>query len=473
VKVSKLLSIGAFGAMTIMAVAQNNIIEEVAWWIGDQPIYKSDIEDSYQNMQSQHEDIDGDPYCVIPEQLAIEKLFLHQAEIDSVEIPDNQVTQMVDQQINYLIANLGTQQKVEEFYHRPLPEVREQLRDVIKNHQLVEEVQSSLTKNVKATPAEVRRYYSSLPKDSVPYVPLKVEVQIMTLNPVIPREEIDEVKARLRDYADRVNKGESDFGTLAILYSEDGSSLRGGEIGFIGRGNLEPEYAAAAFNLNDTKKVSKIVETQFGYHIIQLIEKRGDRINTRHILLRPKVSDKDLLEAVNRLDTVRQDILAEKYSFEDAVPYVSQDKDTRNNRGQMINQSENTTRFEMGDLPQEVSRAIADMSVGEISKPFVMKDPKRNRDIVAMVKLSNRIAGHRANMSDDYQQIKDLYEESVKNDIVKKWIEKKIASTYVKIEDGWRNCEFKHSGWIKAADNSNADAKAAPAAVATSATDGK
>jgi peptidyl-prolyl cis-trans isomerase SurA len=180
------------------------------------------------------------------------------------------------------------------------------------------------------------------------------------------------------------------------------------------------------------------------------------------------VSDKDLLEAVNRLDTVRQDILAEKYTFEDAVPYVSQDKDTHNNRGQMVNQSENTTRFEMGDLPQEVSRAVADMSVGEISKPFIMKDPKRNRDIVAMVKLSNRIAGHRANMSDDYQLIKDLYEESVKNDIVKKWIEKKISDTYVKIEDGWRNCEFKHSGWIKTTGSATTSAAttAAPVSVA-------
>ena len=253
--------------MTIMAVAQNNIIEEVAWWIGDQPIYKSEIEETYQTMQSQHSDINGDPYCVIPEQLAVEKLFIHQAEIDSVEIPDNQGMQMVDQQVNYLIANLGTQQKVEEFYHRPLPEVREQLRDMIRNHQLVEEVQSSLTKDVKATPNDVRRYFASLSKDSIPFVPMQVEVQIMTLNPVIPREEIDEVKARLRDYADRVNKGESDFSTLAILYSEDGSSLRGGELGFIGRANLEPEYAAVAFNLNDTKGVENRRDTvRLPYH---------------------------------------------------------------------------------------------------------------------------------------------------------------------------------------------------------------
>lgn len=448
-KINKLTLAGALCALTIAATGQNNIIEEVAWWIGDQPIYKSEIEDAYQTMQAQREDLGGDPYCVIPEKLAIEKLFIHQAELDSVNVPDNQVMQMVDQQINYMIANLGSQQKVEEFYRRPMPEVREQLREMIRNRQMVEEVQSSLTKEVKATPSDVRRFFAKLPADSVPFVPMQVEVKIMTLNPIIPREEIDGVKARLRDYAERVNKGESDFSTLAILYSEDGSSMRGGELGFIGRGNLEPEFAAVAFNLNDPKKVSKIVETQFGYHIIQLIEKRGDRINTRHILLRPKVSDKDLMEAVNRLDTVRQDILAEKFTFEDAVPYVSQDKDTHNNRGQMVNQHNNTTRFEMSELPQEVSREVAKMSVGELSKPFIMKDPKRNRDIVAMVKLTNRIDGHRANMRDDYQLIKDLYEASAKEEILDKWVAKKIKDTYVRIEDGWRDCEFKHKGWIK------------------------
>lgn len=321
--------------------------------------------------------------------------------------------------------------------------------DAMRNNYKVSQVQKSLTDNLKVTPSDVRRYFSSLPADSIPFVPLQVETQIMTLNPVIPREEIDEVKARLRDFADRINKGESDFSTLAILYSEDGSSIRGGELGFMGKGQLVPEYAAVAFNLNDPKKVSKIVETEYGFHIIQLIEKRGDRINTRHILLRPKVSDKDLTEAIHRLDTVRADILAEKVTFEDAIPYVSQDKDTRNNRGVMVNENTGTTRFEMSQLPQEVSREVSKMQVGELSKPFIMKDPKRNRDIVAIVKLTNRIEGHRANLSDDYQMIKGMYEESQKSKIISDWIEKKIKDTYVRIEDGWRNCDFIHEGWIK------------------------
>lgn len=312
-------------------------------------------------------------------------------------------------------------------------------------------MQQALTKNIKATPSDVRRYYDALPKDSIPFVPMQVEVQILTLNPVIPRQEIEEVKARLRDFTDKVSKGESEFSTLAILYSEDReSALRGGEIGFMGRGHLDPEYAAVAFNLSDPKKVSKIVESQYGYHIIQLIEKRGDRINTRHILLRPKVSENDIVDAVNRLDSVRTDMVdGKKFTFEEAVAYLSQDKDTRNNRGTMVNQQNGTPRFEMSELPQEVAKVVNEMNVGDVSKPFVMIDPKLNREVVAIVKLSNRIQGHKANMADDFQLVKDMYENAQREDLLKKWLENKIKDTYVRIEDGWRNCEFTHKGWVK------------------------
>lgn len=448
-KLLKSISVCVFSALALSMMAQNNIIDEVVWWIGDQPIYKSDVEEMYQTMQQHRSDIDGDPYCVIPEELAIEKLFLHQAELDSIEVPNSQLMSEVENQINYMIMQLGSQDKLEEYYHRPMPEIREMLIEMMRNRSMVEQVQSDLTKEVKATPSDVRKYFSELPKDSVPFVPLQVEVQILTINPIIPREEIDEVKARLRDYTDRINKGESEFSTLAILYSEDrGSGIRGGETGFMSKSSLDPEYAAVAFNLNDTKKISKIVQSEFGYHIIQLIEKRGDRINTRHILLRPKVNNKDLTEAVTRLDSLHADILAEKFTFEDAV-YLSQDKDTRRNKGQMVNEETGTTKFEMSHLPQEISRIVNDMTVGEISKPFIMKDPKKNTDIVAMIKLSNRIPAHRANLSEDYQLILNMYESAAKEKIVRDWVEKKIKDTYVRIEDNWRNCEFKHKGWIK------------------------
>lgn len=430
--------------------AQNNIAEEVAWVIGDEPIYKSEIEQAYQEMQQERIPIKGDPYCFIPEQLAIDRLFLHQADLDTVEVQEAMIQQQTDAQMNFLVTNLGSREKVEQYFRKTFPEIREYYSSSMRDRYRISQVKNSLSKNLKVTPSDVRRYFERLPADSIPSVPLQVEVQIITLNPSIPREEIDNVKARLRDYADRVNRGESDFSTLAILYSEAPESARGGEIGFMGRGQLVPEYAAVAFNLNDTKKVSKIVETEYGFHIIQLIEKRGDRINTRHILLRPKVAEKDLIDAISRLDSVRTEIIDEnKYSFEEAARYISQDKDTRYSRGVMVNGETGTTQFEMSQLPQEVAKVVAGLQPGEISKAFVMKDPKRDRDIVAMVKLTNRIDPHTANLADDFQLIKGMYEESAREKIINEWLDKKIRETYIRIEDGWRGCDFEHQGWIK------------------------
>lgn len=449
-KIKNVFIAGAVAFVTTMAFADNNIVEEVAWTIGDEPIYKSEIEQTYQDMLSERTPIKGDPYCVIPEMMAIQRLYLHQADIDTIEVSNGQIQAQVESQINFLINQLGSREKVEEYFRKPIADLRQYYAENITNRQRVRMVQENLTKNIKVTPSDIRRYYESLPKDSIPYVPQQVEVQIITINPVIPRQEIEDVKARLRDYADRVNRGEADFSTLAILYSEAPEGIRGGEIGFMGRAQLVPEYAAVAFNLNDPKKVSKIVETEFGFHIIQLIEKRGDRINTRHILLRPKVAQKDLDDALARLDTLRTDIVDRNVgTFEDAVRFISQDKDTRNSRGVMVNENNGTTRFEMADLPQEVARVVASLQPGEISHPFVMKDPKRDRDIVAMVKLTDRIDAHQANLADDYQLLKSMYENARRQEILQNWLEKKIAETYVRIEDGWRGCDFEHKGWIK------------------------
>ncbi len=443
----KFLLVSLLCAVSMYSFAQNNIIEEVAWVVGDEPIYKSEIEEQYMQMQYDKQPIDGNPYCVIPERMAINKLFLHQAKIDTVEVQDGMVMQQADSRINFFITSLGSKEKVEEYFRKPLPELREQMMEVIREQYTIQQVQENLTKDIEATPADVRKYFSTLSADSVPFVPLQVEVQLITLNPVIPQQEIDDVKARLRDYTNRINSGESDFSTLAILYSEDGSSVYGGEIGFKGRAELVPEYASVAFNLNDTKKVSKIVETEFGYHIIQLIEKRGDRINTRHILLRPKVSEKDLTNALNRLDSIRTDIVDNNFSFEAGAQYISQDKDTRNNNGLMVNQQTGTTRFEMAALPQEIAKVVDTLQVNEISKPFIMVDPKSNKEIVAIVKLKNRIEGHKANMSEDYQMIKAMYENSTKAKIIEDWIRRKQKDTYVRIEEGWRNCEFQYD-WL-------------------------
>lgn len=445
----KFLTFAALVCASYYAIAQDNIAEEVAWVVGDEPIYKSQIEEQYSQMQYENIPIDGDPYCVIPEKLAIEKLFLHQAEIDTIVVEDATVQQEVNARINLFIENLGSKEKVEEYFRKPIPDMREALMEMMKNQYTIQRVQQELTDDVKATPADVRKYFEGLPKDSIPFVPMQVEVQIISIKPVIPQQEIEEVKSRLRDYANRVNTGESEFSTLAILYSEDGSSVRGGEVGFKGRTELLPEYASVAFNLTDPKKASKIVETEAGFHIIQLIEKRGDKINTRHILLKPKVSEKELTEGIERLDSLRSDLVAKKFTFEEAAQYLSQDKDTRNNQGLMVNQQNLNTKFEMAQLPQEVAKQVDKLNIGEISEPFIMIDQKTNREIVAIAKLKSRIEGHKANLRDDYEVLKQMYENHAKREIIANWISQKIENTYIYIEDGWRDCDFEHKGWLK------------------------
>ena len=436
-------------AVVATAMAQNNVAEEVAWVIGDEPIFKSDIEEQYQQALYERVAIDGNPYCVIPEKMAVDKLFLDQARIDTVEVQSSTISAEVESRINFFIANLGSKEKVEEYFRMPLPRLREKLNEVYSDQYCIQQVQSELTKNVKATPADVRKYFNTLPKDSLPYIPMQVETQIITINPVIPQQEIDEVKARLRDYAQQVNSGEREFSTLAILYSQDQSTaVYGGETGFQSRSVLLPEYANAAFNLNDSKRVSNIVETDDGFHIIQLIEKRGDRVNTRHILLLPKVSDKDLTDALTRLDSVRSDIIAGKHTFEEMAMYISQDKDSRNNNGNMLNEKNHSSRFEMADLPAEVGKKVSLMKPGEISEPFVMINPKTRREQVAMVKLVKRVDGHKADLAEDYMIIKEMCEAAAKEQIIHDWVVQKQKSVYVYIEEGWRNCDFKYD-WLK------------------------
>ena len=423
----------------IAAPVKRNVVDEVAWIVGDEPIFRSEIEDQYAQMRSEGTSVAGDPYCVIPERIAVEKLYLHQAKIDTVEAPEGQVQGSVDKRLAFFINNFGSREKVEEYFRKPYAQLREQLLEVMRNNYIIEQVQHNLTKDVKATPNDVRKYFSTLPEDSIPYVPMQVEAQIISINPVIPAQEIEDVKARLRDYADRVNRGESEFSTLAIMNSEDGSAMQGGELGYQSRSSWVPEFANVAFNLNDPKKVSRIVETEYGYHIIQLIDKRGDQVNVRHILLTPKVNEKDLREATVRLDSLRKEIVAGKFPFEDAARYVSQDKDTKNNRGVMVNPQTGSPRFEMQELPPEVARRVEMMKPGDVSEAFIMKDTKRNKDIVAIVKLTSRVPGHKANLSDDYNMLKEMYEAKRKEEILKEWVERKIKDTYVKIADGWQN----------------------------------
>ena len=397
---------------------------------------------------------EGDPYCVIPEEIAVQKLFLHQAKLDSIEVSEAEIIQRVDMMTNMYIQQIGSKEKMEEYFNKTATQIRETLRENARDGLTVQKMQQKLVGEIKVTPAEVRRYFKDLPQDSIPYIPTQVEVQIITLQPKIPISEIEDVKKTLRDYTDRVTKGEIDFSTLARLYSEDkASAIKGGECGFMGRGMMDPSYANVAFSLQDPKKVSKIVESEFGYHIIQLIEKRGDRVNTRHILLRPKVSEKELTEACARLDSIADDIRANKFTFDEAAAVISQDKDTRNNHGIMVNINENsgvtTSKFQMQDLPQDVAKVVDKMNVGEISKAFTMINEKDGKEVCAIVKLKAKINGHKATIAEDYQDLKEIVMDKRREEMLHKWILDKQKHTYVRINENWQKCDFKYPGWVK------------------------
>lgn len=450
----KILILFFLACCSYAGYAQNNVIDEIVWVVGDDAILRSDVEAQRLSLQVEGQKLDGDPYCVIPEQIAIQKLYLHQAKIDSIEVNENQVIQQVEQWMNWATNQIGSKEKMEEYFNKKSSQIKEERKEMIKEQQIVQQMQRQLVGEIKLTPSEVRQYYSKLPQDSLPYIPTTVEVQIVTMEPKIPFDVTDAIKARLRDYTDQVTSGKMEFSTLARLYSEDPESAkRGGELGFMGKGQLLPEFANVAFNLNDPKRVSKIVETEYGFHIIQLVEKRGDRINCRHILLKPKVSSKELTDATQRLDSLYKDLQANKFTFEDAATFVSYDKDTRNNKGLMVNKNMEsahygTPKFELQELPQEISKIVYNMKPGDISKPFTMITDKQ-KEVVAIVKLKARIEGHKANMADDFQALKSIVETKKREELLNNWIAKKQKDTYVRISDGWKNCDFKYPGWIK------------------------
>jgi peptidyl-prolyl cis-trans isomerase SurA len=437
---------------SVSAFGQNNVIDEVVWVVGDEAILKSDVESARLDALYHGIKFDGDPYCVIPEQLAVQKLFLHQAEIDSIMVSEQEVMGGIEQQMNYYIDQTGSKEKMEEYFNKTSSQIREMIRENIRNGMIVDRMQQKIMGDIKIVPADVRRYFKDLPQDSIPFIPTQVEVQIIAFEPKIPQEEIDRVKKTLRDYTERVEKGEISFGTLARLYSEDpGSARRGGEYGFQSRGEVVPEFANVVFNLTDPKKVSKVFETEYGYHIAQLIEKRGDRVSYRHILMKPKVEEKELEKSLNRLDSVAKDIRNAKFTFDDAATYLSQDKDTRNNHGLMANPKTGTARFEMQDLAQvsqEVAKIINELNVGEISEPFTMVNNK-GKEVCAIVKLKARIDGHKATITEDYQRLKSIVEAKRGEEKLDKWIREKQKSTYVRINENWVKCDFKYPGWIR------------------------
>lgn len=435
--------------LALPCMAQNNIIDEVIWIVGDDAILRSEVEEERLRAQYEGQPIAGDPYCVIPEQLAVQKLFLHQAELDSIEVSESTVSHQVDMRMNYYISQIGSKEKMEEYFRKPSSEIREEMMKSVRNQMTIQQMQQKLTSHIKPTPAEIRRYYNTLPIDSIPMMPAEVEVQILSFVPPVPIEETERIKSRLREFTERVVSGQADFAMLARFYSEDTESAKhGGELGFVGRGQLVPEFAEVAFALNDPKKVSRIVETEYGFHIIQLIEKHGERINCRHILLKPRVSSSDKFNALNRLDSIARVVRADSLSFEHAILMYSEDKNTVMNAGLMTNPNTGASKFEYQDLPSEVAKQIYSMNEGDISDPFVMIDPAKNKEVCAIVKLKRKTDVHRANLTDDFQTIKSMLEQKLSAEYIHEWIIKKQKEIYVQIDPRWAGCDFEFPNWI-------------------------
>lgn len=436
-------------------IPETSVIDEVIWVVGDEPILKSDVE--AMRLQSEAEGVrwQGDPDCSIPEQMAVQKLFLHQAAIDSIEVTESEITQGIDDQINHWVQLIGSQEKLEEYRKQTIQQMREEMHDEFKNSKLVQKMREKLVEDISVTPAEVRNYFKNLSEDSIPFVPTEVEVEILTQQPRIPIDEINRVKDELREFTERVNKGETTFATLARMYSEDPVSARqGGELGYTGRGILDPAFASVAFNLTDPKKISKIVETEYGFHIIQLIDKRGDKVNVRHILLKPKASYEVIDQTLARLDSIASDIREGKFTFEDGATMISDDKDTRNNKGLMSNMIESatsrtrTSKFEMKDLPTEIARVVDTLKVNQISQPFKMID-SRGKTTCAIVKLKSRIEGHKATITEDFQVMREVVLNKRRQEALHDWVVDKIKHTYVRMNDRYKDCKFEYQGWVK------------------------
>ena len=349
--------------------------------------------------------------------------------------------------MNMRISQVGSREKLEEYYEKTITQMREELRETVRDRMIVEKMQEHLFGNIKLTPAEVRRRYAQMSEEDIPFVPTQVEIQIITQQPEIPIEEIERVKEELREYTERVNSGEAQFSTLAVFYSQDPESARrGGELNAFGRGEMVPEFSTAAFNLTEPNKISKIVETEFGFHIIQLIEKRGDRVRARHILRKPEVPVESMQESLAKLDSIAAEIRSGNISFEEAVAY-SADKNTRKNFGLMSNEMTLSSRFELQELPQEVAKTIYEMKVGEVSAPFAMIDTKTGKEICAIVRLKTRIDGHKATPTEDFQVVTDVLIAKMKEEKLEAWIKEKQKTTYVRINENWRSCEFQYPGW--------------------------
>lgn len=441
---NRLFLIITFLLINYLGFTQAFILDRVVAIVGDFVIFQSDIENQYMQYAAQGQ-YHPDMKCMIFKELLEEKLMLNQAKIDSVEVSDGTVQMQLEHRIQQFINMIGSKEELEEYFNKSILEIKADFKEPLKNQLITQKMQGNITEGITVTPSEIRSFYNKIPKDSLPFIDSQIEYEQIVIYPVLSEQAVFEVKERLLELRRRIIEGES-FETLAILYSEDGSSSNGGEIGFFSKAELDPEYAKIAFSLKEGQ-VSKIVESAFGYHIIQLIERRDERVNTRHILLKPTVSSEARNKAIARLDSITGLIKSDSLSFIDAARYYSEDKDTRLSGGLVINPQDNSSYFEYSELETNDYILLRDMSVGDVSAPFESKD-KNGKIIYKLIKLKSRTEPHRADLQTDYHLFRNfaLREKNMK--VINDWIKDKQKETYIKVDEALKPCDFLRNGWI-------------------------
>lgn len=439
-----LILISVISHQCIVAQPVGTMIDEVIAVVGKHFIVQSDIENQYMQhrMQGSIEGSEAATKCKILEDMLFEKLMLHQADIDSVEVTSLQVDSELDRRMRYFIGQFGSQEKLEKFYDKSVVEFKAELSEVITEQLKIQEVQRAITENTKVTPSGVRKFFRSLPEDSIPLVSSIVQVAQIVKKPPISFQEIFEVKERLRKLRERIANGES-FEALAVLYSEDpGSAKKGGDIGLHGRGELYPEFEAIAFKL-EPGELSEIMETEAGFHFIQGIERRGEYVRVRHILIKPKVSPVELAAARVYLDSIANLIRNDSISFDDAVVEFSTDP-SKNSEGLLINPYTGSADWLVDELDPKVFFVIDKLTVGEVSTPVLMQDDK-GEDAYRLLSLKKRTEPHRANLNDDYDQLQNWALQNKRQEVIKNWIINNAKKTYIKIDDKFLDCEFEQT----------------------------
>ncbi|MCX6226894.1 MAG: peptidylprolyl isomerase [Bacteroidia bacterium] len=453
-----LLVLGLPKELEAQVVGQNDslVLDRVVAVVGKYPVLQSDIENQLVELRRQGFVFPGDPKCYILESLLVNKLLIIQAEIDSVMVTDEEAQRTVDLKLQEFIITAGSQENLENYFKKSLLEIKQDLFKPQKDMMIAKKIEGEITNKVAVTPSEVQKFYKQLPAAQIPLRPASMEIREIVLKPMISEAEIIRIQNRLKEFRDRIQKGES-FTTLAVLYSEDkGSAPRGGEMGMTPRSQLVPEFAAVAFNLKGNE-ISRVVKTEFGYHIIQLIDRRGDVINAKHILLSPKPTIEEKLAVRQRLDSIAQMIRENKISFEDAALSFSSSKETRANGGLLVNSGSqqdpnsaniNTTWFEPQELSAEVFNAIKNLKIGEISKVIEIQDAN-NSTVYKILSVKSSKPAHKSDLKQDYQYLQSLALSDKRNKELVDWIEKKQQSMYIRIDRDFQECKFEHKGWMK------------------------